>query len=90
MEWSLYVTCHKDGFRTETQVRASRLNMATFGNIVAGGLIGAIVDEASGANYNYSADIMIQLVAVPAWVGAAPAPGSMVRPRNVKAVFPMS
>jgi len=53
----LSVTCSKEGFQTASVAHASSFSGATFGNIIAGGVIGVIVDAASGANYSYPADI---------------------------------
>ena len=57
----LTVTCTKDGYQPGSQVAVSKFGGATFGNIVAGGGIGAIVDAASGANYYYDSPITVPL-----------------------------
>lgn len=57
----LTVTCKKDGYQSGTQVAVSNFGGATFGNIVAGGLIGAGIDAASGANYYYNTPIIVPL-----------------------------
>ena len=57
----LTVSCTKDGFQNGSQVAVSKFGGATFGNIVAGGGIGAIVDAASGANYYYDSPMIIPL-----------------------------
>ncbi len=59
----LSVTCNKPGYQTATVVRGPSFNGWTFGNIVAGGVIGAVVDASSGANYEYPSDIRLDLVA---------------------------
>lgn len=64
----LSVTCSKPGFQTATVTRAPSFGGATFGNIIAGGVIGVVVDAASGANYSYPEDIRLDLAA------SAPAP----------------
>jgi hypothetical protein len=69
----LTVTCTKDGFQPGSQVAVSKFGGATFGNIVAGGGIGAIVDAASGANYYYDSPVTVPLGEPKA---AAPAPAS--------------
>jgi len=61
----LSVTCSKEGFQTASVAHASSFSGATFGNIIAGGVIGVIVDAASGANYSYPADIRIDMAANP-------------------------
>ena len=62
----LSVTCAKDGYQTATVSRAASFGGATFGNIIAGGVIGVVVDAASGANYSYPDDIRMDLAAIPA------------------------
>ncbi len=57
----LTVTCTKDGFQPGSQVAISKFGGATFGNLVLGGGIGAIVDAASGANYYYDSPLTIPL-----------------------------
>jgi hypothetical protein len=57
----LTVACTKDGYQPGSQVAVSKFGGATFGNIVAGGGIGAIVDAASGANYYYDSPITVPL-----------------------------
>ncbi len=61
----LSVTCSKDGFQTATVVKAPSFSGATFGNIIAGGVIGVVVDAASGANYSYPDDIRLDMAANP-------------------------
>ncbi len=62
----LSVTCAKDGYQTATVAHPPSVGAATFGNIIAGGVIGVVVDAASGANYTYPDDIRIDLAANPA------------------------
>lgn len=57
----LRVTCKKDGFQEGSQVAVSKFGGATFGNIVAGGGVGALVDAASGANYYYDSPLVVPL-----------------------------
>lgn len=59
----LAVTCTKDGFQTATVAHAPSFGGATFGNIIAGGVIGVVVDAASGANYSYPDDIRVEMAA---------------------------
>ncbi len=59
----LAVTCTKDGFQTATVAHAPSFGGATFGNIIAGGVIGVVVDAASGANYSYPDDIRVDMAA---------------------------
>ena len=64
--------CKKDGYEVATQAIPSHFNGATFGNILAGGLIGVGVDAASGANYTYPAETMVTLAPIGS-ASAAPA-----------------
>jgi hypothetical protein len=57
----LAVSCTKDGYQVGNQVAVSKFGGATFGNIVLGGGVGAIVDAASGANYYYDSPITVPL-----------------------------
>jgi len=57
----LTVTCKKNGYQPGSQVAVSNFGGATFGNIVAGGVIGAGIDAASGANYYYNTPIVVPL-----------------------------
>ena len=59
----LSVTCGKPGFQTATVTKEPSFGGATFGNIIAGGVIGVVVDAASGANYEYPGDIRLELAA---------------------------
>ena len=61
----LAVTCSKDGFQTATVSHAPSFSGATFGNIIAGGVVGVIVNAASGANYSYPDDIRMDMAANP-------------------------
>ena len=49
----LHVACTKDGFDDVSATVPSHFNGTTFGNIIAGGVIGVGIDAASGANYYY-------------------------------------
>ena len=60
------MTCAKEGYQTATVSHAPSFGGATFGNIIAGGVIGVVVDAASGANYSYPDDIRMDLAANPA------------------------
>ena len=62
----LSVTCAKDGYQTATVTHPPRFSGATFGNIIAGGVVGVIVDASSGANYTYPEDIRLDLAQNPA------------------------
>lgn len=62
----LSVTCSKEDFQTATVARSPSCNGATFGNIIAGGVIGVAVDAAPGANFSYPDDIRLDMAANPA------------------------
>ena len=59
----LSVTCSKEGFETATVVHSPSFSGATFGNLIAGGVVGVVVDAASGANYSYPSDLRLDLTA---------------------------
>jgi hypothetical protein len=47
------IDCTKEGFPEGRAVVTSRVGGATFGNILAGGIIGAVVDQSTGKAYNF-------------------------------------
>jgi hypothetical protein len=57
----LMIDCTKDGFKPGHMVAIAHFGGATFGNIVLGGGVGAIVDAASGANYYYDSPLVVPL-----------------------------
>lgn len=59
----LSVTCSKPGFQTAAVTRSSSFGAMTFGNLIAGGAVGFIVDAASGASFEYPSDIRLDLAA---------------------------
>ena len=48
----LTVICEKDG-QTFTSTHQSKANVATYGNILLGGIPGALIDGGSGKGYDY-------------------------------------
>ncbi len=80
----LNVTCTKEGYQLATTTASSRFTGATFGNILAGGVVGVVVDAASGANNRYPPDVRLDLAENPALPPAplaqTPAPGPLLRP----------
>ncbi len=68
----LTVTCSKEGYQPTTVSYSPTFNGMTFGNIILGGGIGAVVDASTGANYNY-ADISMSLPEAVAGVPTSPA-----------------
>jgi hypothetical protein len=57
----LEITCAKDGYQPGKQVATAKFGGATFGNILAGGIIGVGIDAASGANYYYENPLTVPL-----------------------------
>lgn len=71
----LTASCSKPDYDTATITQSAHFGAATFGNIIAGGVAGVIVDAASGANYTYPATMQIALSpSVPAPVANAGQP----------------
>ena len=56
------VICKKDGYFDAGSALSSSFQAMTFGNIIFGGLIGVVVDAASGAMHKYPASITISLI----------------------------
>lgn len=48
----LTVTCEKDEY-SFTSIHKSKANMATYGNLLLGGIPGALIDGGSGKGYDY-------------------------------------
>lgn len=67
------ISCTRDGFHQATFFNKSGAAGATFGNIVAGGLVGWAVDSASGADNKYTSPVNLTLVPI---TDPAPAPTS--------------
>lgn len=55
------VTCAKEGYQTATTSHSPKFVGTTFGNLIAGGLIGVVVDAASGANFRYPDEVRVDL-----------------------------
>lgn len=58
----LRVRCTKEGFLDSSGVVGAKFQKMTFGNILFGGIIGIVVDAASGATGEYEPQITITLV----------------------------
>jgi hypothetical protein len=56
----LTVICEKNG-KSETSVHKSSANVATFGNILLGGIPGALIDGGTGSGYDYPTNIVNNL-----------------------------
>jgi hypothetical protein len=59
----LVVSCSKPGYATSTITESPKFVGTTFGNIILGGGVGAIVDASTGANYEYPNQITMSLAA---------------------------
>jgi hypothetical protein len=57
----LTVSCSKTGYQTASVSESPKFVGTTFGNIVIGGLVGAAVDAATGANYEYPTEVHLDL-----------------------------
>jgi hypothetical protein len=58
---AIEVDCRKEGFLDAIGAVGRQFQPMTFGNIIFGGLIGVIVDAASGATAQYDATVSIRL-----------------------------
>lgn len=72
----ILLKCTKVGYQESSQYLHSGMAAGTFGNIIAGGLIGWGVDSATGADNKYPESVNVQLI--PAG-GTAPSAPSTVR-----------
>ena len=72
----LDVSCKKVGFNDGKRTIVPKFGAATFGNVIAGGLIGVGVDAASGANYEYPATIDVPMTAVAPVAATPPVPAT--------------
>ena len=61
----LTITCTKDGYPTATTADHSKINFMTFGNVLAGGIVGVMIDSSTNANTEYETPINISLTATP-------------------------
>lgn len=57
----LSVRCEKSGYEPGTTATQSSTKALAFGNILIGGIIGAVVDVGSGAAYDYPSIISVEL-----------------------------
>lgn len=58
---NVIVSCSLDGYEQSNEVLASSFTGATVGNLLLGGLVGVVVDAASGANNKYPDRVMVVL-----------------------------
>ena len=59
---SVTVLCRKEGFDDTTGVIGSEFQAMTLGNILLGGVIGVVVDAASGAMMKYAESVTFTLI----------------------------
>lgn len=57
----IVLVCSKDGYYTSTGVINSHYNSTTLGNILLGGVVGIVIDAASGAQSKYDASVKVVL-----------------------------
>ena len=69
----LVVTCDKEGYQQARLVQPPKFVATTFGNLLAGGVVGIVIDAASGANYTYPTEMHIELAPSAPVAAAAPA-----------------
>lgn len=79
------MTCEKDG-KTQTSVHMSAANAATFGNILLGGIPGALIDGGSGAGYDYPGYIVNDLNCADSLRQTSTAPAPAAAPAYSKTV----
>jgi hypothetical protein len=74
-KYDIKVSCSKQGYQTSTAVLTSKIEDATWGNIILGGGIGWAVDSASGADNKYDKQLTVTLLPiVPGVTGTETAP----------------
>ena len=56
---TMIVSCTRDGYEQSNEVLVASFTGATVGNIIAGGVVGIIVDAASGANNKYPDRVLV-------------------------------
>jgi hypothetical protein len=61
----LNVICTKRGFKDARAIAPSQFNFVTFGNAIAGGVTGVIIDGFTGANDSYPHDIEVPMERTP-------------------------
>ncbi len=82
----LSVTCNHIGYTTATVAESPAFQGTTFGNIIAGGVVGVVVDAASGANFLYPSEVRVNLA--PNAQSAAPVADIPAAPASAVAYKP--
>ena len=62
---NIWVACVKPGFLPASYLNHSGLTDASFGNILAGGVIGVAVDSATGADNKYEGTVNVSMIPRP-------------------------
>jgi len=83
---TIHVTCRKEGHEDSRVVMNARFETASAGNFLLGGVVGVIVDAASGANSRYDPYVMVRLPAMSAADQAAAASRPKPMPNAVPIV----
>jgi len=68
------VACKETGYQPASVTETPKFVGTTFGNIVAGGLVGVAVDAATGANYVYPEQVKVQLAPLVPASAVSPVP----------------
>jgi hypothetical protein len=68
------VSCSKDGYQSASVSESPKFVGTTFGNIIAGGVIGVAVDAATGANYEYPSEVRLDMTPIVSPITMAPQP----------------
>ena len=74
----LAVVCKKDGNIAGHETIVSKSNGAVWGNIIAGGLVGYVIDRNTGAGFDYPSSITVVLRKIGEAVGLVAPPVSPV------------
>ncbi len=82
-KYNIWIACTKPGYLPASYLNHSGLTGASFGNVLAGGLIGVAVDSATGADNKYEGVVNVSMVPKP--VGA---PDVSALPQTFDGVFP--
>ena len=73
----IMVICDKPGYQTATFLNKSSVAAATFGNLLIGGVIGALVDGSNGSSNKYDGIVTMSLTPAAAPSVIQPSPGAI-------------
>ena len=86
------VSCTEDGYQAASISKSPKFVATTFGNLIVGGLAGAIVDASTGANFEYPSEVHLDLA--PGAPGTIPptatAPAGVIVPTSLPASAPQN